>query len=300
MWRFTCVAVFILCAFSGRTAPAEQKILPDFPEYPNYYGCAPTSGAMILGYWDSNGYPDLLPGRATPFRDEIKELIASSRHIADYWVAWNSTAEDPWVTEGRPAPTTADCLADYMVTSRGLTPDGWASPAQITGGLQYFASYRNASYEFTGIRHFSLDFEEDFIPEIDAGRPVLLFVKIGSSIDHVLVGYGYDDSDPDNPKFAAMDTFMGNPPGTIDWWPWSKTAGGVIVKPLSPPLPYPTGDADEDGCVNVLDLLVVRANLGKTGSQINPPSADVDSDGTVNIADLLAVRAALGQGSGCL
>jgi len=96
-----------------------------------------------------------------------------------------------------------------------------------------------------------------------------------------------------------MDTFMGNQPGMIDWWPWSKVAGGVILKPDSPPVPYPTGDANEDWCVNILDLLVVRSNLGRTGSQIDPRSADIDSDGVVNVIDLLGIRAALGQGGGC-
>ena len=47
------------------------------------------------------------------------------------------------------------------------------------------------------------------------------------------------------------------------------------------------------------DLLTVRANLGKEGSNIDPMSADVDGDGKVNVMDLLAVRAALGKGNGC-
>lgn len=59
------------------------------------------------------------------------------------------------------------------------------------------------------------------------------------------------------------------------------------------------GDVNDDNCVNVLDLLAVRANLGKTGSEISPPEADIDGDEVVNVLDLLAVRAGLGKGSGC-
>jgi len=59
------------------------------------------------------------------------------------------------------------------------------------------------------------------------------------------------------------------------------------------------GDGTDDNCVNVQDLLTVRANLGKEGSEIDPLSADIDGDGKVNVLDLLAVRGALGNGNGC-
>ena len=58
-------------------------------------------------------------------------------------------------------------------------------------------------------------------------------------------------------------------------------------------------DVTADDCVNVSDLLVVRNNLGKTGSLITPPTADVNVDGVVNVADLLIVRNNIGRGSGC-
>ena len=98
------------------------------PEYPNAYGCAPSSGAMILGYWDGRGLTDLIPGDPMPYRDEIRQIIASDRHLADYWVRWNSRAQDPWMTEGRLRPFDTDCLADLMFTSRYPTPDGWTNP----------------------------------------------------------------------------------------------------------------------------------------------------------------------------
>ncbi len=48
-------------------------------------------------------------------------------------------------------------------------------------------------------------------------------------------------------------------------------------------------DVNEDGVVNVQDLVLVSANFGKTGLQ----SADVNGDGVVNIADLVLVAGAL-------
>ena len=50
------------------------------------------------------------------------------------------------------------------------------------------------------------------------------------------------------------------------------------------------GDVNGDGTVNIADLVLVAANLGKTGQN----TADVNNDGVVNIADLVLVAGALG------
>ncbi len=78
-------------------------------------------------------------------------------------------------------------------------------------------------------------------------------------------------------------------------WEGLDIPGHEIPGPDPEFLPDVTGD----NCVNVLDLLSVRGNLGRTGSLIDPPEADTDGDGRVNVLDLLAVRGALGKGSGC-
>ena len=56
------------------------------------------------------------------------------------------------------------------------------------------------------------------------------------------------------------------------------------------------GDANNDGCVNVADLVIVRNNLGRSGSGIYPPATDQDCDGVCNVVDLLLVRNRLGLG----
>ena len=58
--------------------------------------------------------------------------------------------------------------------------------------------------------------------------------------------------------------------------------------------PIIPGDLNGDLCVNVVDLLIVRAGLGTSGAP-----GDVNADGVCNVLDLLAVRAALGTGSAC-
>jgi len=53
-------------------------------------------------------------------------------------------------------------------------------------------------------------------------------------------------------------------------------------------------DVNGDCVVNVLDIMVIRANLGREGSSIVPTTADVNRDGVCNMVDLLAVRSQLG------
>ena len=95
--------------------------------------------------------------------------------------------------------------------------------------------------------------------------------------------------------------FAGLSPGEHTFCVYARNGDGVETdpSPASDPVALVEGDVDGDTCVNVMDLLAVRANLGKEGSGINPPGADIDSDGKVNVIDLLGVRANLGKGSGC-
>ena len=60
-----------------------------------------------------------------------------------------------------------------------------------------------------------------------------------------------------------------------------------------PPDPVPSVDVNGDGVVNILDLVLISANFGKTGQ--NP--ADVNGDGIVNIVDLVKVAGEMGTGA---
>ena len=62
---------------------------------------------------------------------------------------------------------------------------------------------------------------------------------------------------------------------------------------IPPPAPVVSEDVNSDGIINILDLVMIAINFGKTGQ--NP--ADVNGDGTVNIIDLVKVAGEMGAGA---
>ena len=73
--------------------------------------------------------------------------------------------------------------------------------------------------------------------------------------------------------------------GTSILWDMSP-----YITPITPPESL-TGDVNQDGVVNILDLVLVASNLGQTGQN----AGDVNGDGVVNILDLVKVAGALGN-----
>ena len=69
----------------------------------------------------------------------------------------------------------------------------------------------------------------------------------------------------------------------------------TLLEPISTSQPEPVAsvDVNNDGVVNILDLVSVSANFGKTGEN----TADVNGDGIVNIVDLVKVAGEMGAGA---
>lgn len=139
-------------------------LLPNFPSYDWVYGCSAVSGAMIAGYYDNNGYPDMYAGptnggvmpqtdTAWPtWRDEVNApypnnpLIASHNgidglsgngSIDDYWVSADSTGPEPW--EGGSQHTWGTAIGDFMKTSQ------WSWPYRNVDGETRFWNYGSSS-----------------------------------------------------------------------------------------------------------------------------------------------------------
>ena len=78
------------------------------------------------------------------------------------------------------------------------------------------------------------------------------------------------------------------------WWSMfvgiDADVNAVYKRPLDPVV---SEDVNSDGIVNILDLVLISANFGKTGQN----TSDVNGDGIVNIVDLVKVAGEMGAGA---
>jgi hypothetical protein len=219
-------------------------IITSVPGFNWSFGCAATSAAMIAGYYDRNGYTNMYAGSThggvmpmdnsywpvwhdgSAWRNQCPlsathmglDGRGTRGHVDDYWVAYESTADDPFITNGWPEHTDADCTGDFMYTNQSTysvtdgatrfwgynnnaqlhcaTLEGWGEPYSIDGtvGLKNF--YESRGYTVTDCYYQKTDNQyaggfsfEQFKAEIDAGYPVMIHVT-----GHTMVGFGYDDS----------------------------------------------------------------------------------------------------------
>lgn len=204
------------------------------PEYDWWYGCSPTSGGMLMGYWYGKGYTSLLPGVTNYLTQTaaVNQAIASSAHIA--------AGAALGYTYGSYQNHAANSIADFMKTENAGTyaadmPTGlkdWAAYTGVATKTAYNAdvSLFGGTFDYTG-----------FKAEIDAGRPMLLnlatFVTGQGSVGHTILGYGYQENmfnlkiyngygyqNITVPGFAVMDTWLnGVGPGKqSDWLGWDE------------------------------------------------------------------------------
>jgi len=224
------------CISSTAGWAAVNVMLTEVPDYSWQYGCFGTASGNLMGYWDRHGLPNLYTGPTAggvaPLNDAgsnvgIRSMWASKAgfdgrplnqpgHIDDYYVAYESTANDPYVTAQR-AEHTPDCIGDFI----GLNQKKWKSlnsecdgnidgysfvywdhagakranyvpPIQdpapvpdIPSGLRSWTKYhRYGADVFSQLTDFNPNVPAgtgftfaDLKAEIDAGYPVLLFLQ---------------------------------------------------------------------------------------------------------------------------
>ena len=140
------------------------KLLP-VPAFDWVFGCSSVSAAMIAGYHDRNGYPDIYTG---PGNDGVAPLdnsvwgtwsdgsstypdipLVATRQgvdgrtargsLDDYWVGYGSSKQDPYLTKGWSQHAWGDAIGDYMKTSQAVygntdgstTFYGWGSSSAV-------------------------------------------------------------------------------------------------------------------------------------------------------------------------
>ncbi|MFH1212692.1 MAG: C39 family peptidase [Candidatus Neomarinimicrobiota bacterium] len=180
----------------------EVKVIQGVPAYIWSYGCFPTAVAMMLGYWDNHGFPNIYTGPTNDGNMPITNngwwpggiggsdgecpLSASHSgidddenrgHVDDYWVEEYSVLPDPFVTNGW-TEHQPDCIADFC----GSNQKRWKNK---DGGTNVVFNY-SPVYDYT-------DKEPDSIR--DGCHGIRLFLQsrgYDALINYSQYKYGYN------------------------------------------------------------------------------------------------------------
>ena len=165
------------------------NVLSGVPAFNWSFGCSATSAAMIAGYYDRTGYPNMYTG---PTNGGLMPLDNSSwpdwedsagdtrhqcplsathngldgrttnGHVDDYWISYLEEGPDPF--EGNwPEHSYGDCTADYMKTNQ------WAY--DNADGSTTFYNYTDGSPLYW------YDIESSGIDDVDGGYGIKLFYE---------------------------------------------------------------------------------------------------------------------------
>ncbi len=257
---------------------AQSAILTQAVNYHWLVGCTPTAVAMMLGYWDRQGYDNLIDGDTSYYSEAIQNAIASPEHIANYA---NPSGTETFDDESSPTilrdrsedglfgAHENNSIADFLWSSRsriGLD-FGYSSFAWEGVGIHGYASYRGydgfeASHSDWG--EFTL---EDIADEIDAGKPVILAVDSDADgrNDHNVMAIGYDLEANQVAFFTGWST--GNEP---QWGSFAPKQSGLSFGITSATFVTPPNLEDEvDG---VQSVAIVNDRTGTAAAY------DVDFD----------------------
>ena len=261
---------------ASMTTIEPEGIIANFPSFDWVFGCSAVSSAMIAAYYDRALYPNLYTGPTNggvmPLTDTSwptwsdgfetypnNPLIASRNgldgrtskgSIDDYWIQYNSSTQDPYITGGWTQHGWGTAIGDYMKTSQSAygNTDGsttfynWTSSTEkltcadmVTNNIfQDDGTYgRKLFYEARGYTvtdcynqktdnnggGFTLN---NFKAEIDAGHPVLLNLA-----GHSIVGYGYNGS-----TIYIRDTWDSDPAHSYTMT-WGGSYSGMSLQSVS-------------------------------------------------------------------
>lgn len=230
------ICACLIAAFAAGPTFAGVQLLTDVPAYTWYHGCGPTAAGMIIGYWDSHGFPNLIPGTNdwNTNRQAIQNMIASPGHIADYALYngvddYSAASVYPDLSSINPsAAHPDDCLADYMrcsFSADGLR-HGWSNAFSQGGAMDAYAlqmGYDGAvSANIYGLdtlwSSLKLNIKKYH-------RPMELYVDSDGidGADHMVTAIGYDDT-PGALMYACYNTWD----TSVHWYAFAQTGQWAV------------------------------------------------------------------------
>ena len=185
------------------------------PAYLWRHGCGPTAVGMVLGYYDTHGFPDMFTGDASTQTADVNQGIASQGsgtvgsgtqlHYEDYALPDDSASASVIADRSVSYPAgchTNDSIADFMRTSWSSAGNryGQTSTSDIRPAFTNYVCVRNPGYVPRSTQYFmgSTLTWSVLINEIANNRPMVFFVDSSGTgtPDHFVAVVGYTDGPP--------------------------------------------------------------------------------------------------------
>ncbi len=204
----------------------DEVLISGVPCYLWWDGCGPTAVGMVIGYYDTQGWPALVAGDAGSQTDAVDQMISShstgsgNQSYEDY----SLPLDDP-NTDSSPLPDMStidpagahfsDCVADFAQTSWSAADlyYGWTWDTDIAPGFDGYVDEvapqyapTSTEYDMSGALTWTLVQQQ-----IDAGRPMVFLVDSDGDglTDHFVTVIGYGEVNGE-PEYACWDTWYQN------------------------------------------------------------------------------------------
>jgi len=214
-----------------------EQTLP-VPGYRWRHGCGPTAVGMVVGYYDMQGYEDLIPGSAATHTETVSQCIASQanagnpKHYEDYCLPMDDTTTSILPDKSEPPSGDEhpnDSIADFMKTSWSAVNNryGWSWSNDVGPAFSSYVNLRNSSYGPFWTEYYMSNGTLNWsvlTTEINNGRPMVFLVDTDANgqTDHFVAVVGYRDSPTQ--QYGCLDTWI--PPDVIRWCEFKAMAQG--------------------------------------------------------------------------
>jgi len=216
--------------------------LSSVPPYSWRHGCGPTAVGMVVGYYDTEGCSDLIPGDASSQTDAVNQAIASGgdssnpnppgseEHYEDYSRpedSFSNLLTDDYITQGRPAHSD-NCIADYMDTSKSTRSNyyGQSWSSDVGPSFVSYVNQQNPGYgpSYQQYQMGSTLTWSVLTTEIDNDRPMVFLVDTDADggTDHFVTIVGYRDTP--SQQYGCLDTWP--PADVVRWCDFEQMSGG--------------------------------------------------------------------------
>ncbi len=205
-----------------------EVVIPDVPAYNWYRGCGPTAAGMLLGYWDGQGFDDLVAGSAETQTSAVNDMMASSGNYDDYCLPIDYS---PNMLPDKSEPPFGDehpdnCIADFMDTSQSYRNNywGWSWFSDVDNAISGYVDFATPHYDATvqNLTWGSFPWSA-LCAEIDAGRPSVFLVDTDGNggTDHFITAIGYGEQGSTR-MYACLNTWD----QSIHWYEFAQISYG--------------------------------------------------------------------------